>query len=444
MRRLVVPFLCLVLLALACNYTRRTSPTALGTQPPASSPAATAASLPAGTPAPEQTAESKLPTPAAENLIVAYIKNGNLWVWSHGQSRQLTQSGEVHRPRISSDGKMIAYLKPADDFHLEIWAIDGDGKNERKLASIADLDAIGGGARDPSALAINPYRFVWLPGTHQLAYNTHQIFQGPGLSLLNDLNLVDADTLEKKNLLLTGWGGEFVYAPDGSQIAITQPDKIILAKADGSDYRPVFNYPAVTTYSEYRYYALPVWAADGKSLRLALPPADPLATPPQPTSLWRITLDGSDPVQTGSVYAVPFFEQPVEFTPDLARIAFIKETGQPSENLRELHLAASDGSGDWVYAKGPVIRFQGWSPDSAHFTYTLDDNQELWLGSLQEAPRQLGDGYSGIQDLRWVDGSRLLFWQASGASFELVLANLEGGTLLLDSIVGGPEYDFTD
>ncbi len=183
---------------------------------------------------------------------------------------------------------MIAYLRPADDFHLEMWAIDVDGENERKLVSVADLDAIGGGVRDPSALAINPYRFDWVPGTHQLAYNTHQVFQGPGLSLLNDLNLVEADTLQKTNLLLSGWGGEFFYSPDGSQIAIVQPDKVILANADGSDYRPVMNYPAVTTYSEYRYYASPVWAADGKSLRLALPPVDPLATPRQPTSLWRI------------------------------------------------------------------------------------------------------------------------------------------------------------
>jgi hypothetical protein len=348
----------------------------------------------------------------------------------------------VHRPRLSPDGKLIAYLQPADDFHLEIWAINVDGKNERKLVSVADLDAIGAGVRDPGALAINPYRFTWLPGTHQLAYNTHQIFQGPGLSLLNDLNLVEADTLQKTNLLLSGWGGEFIYAPDGGQVAIAQPDKVILAKADGSDYRSVMNYPAVTTYSEYRYYALPVWAADGKSLRLALPPVDPLATPQQPTSLWRIGLEGSDPQQMGSVDAVPFFEQPVVFSPDLVRIAFVKEVGQPTENLRELHLAASDGSGDWVYAKAAALHFQGWAPDASHFAYTLGEAQELWLGSLQEAPRQLGGGMDGIQDLRWVDSSRMLFWQSSGGSFELFLAGMQGGILLLDSVTGGLDFDF--
>ena len=259
---------------------------------------------------------------------------------------------------------------------------------------------------------------------------------------MNDLNLVEADRLQKTNLLLSGWGGEFFYAPDGSQIAISQPDKLILAQADGSDYRPVMNYPAVTTYSEYRYYAMPFWEADGKALRLALPPVDPLAKPAQPTSLWRIVADGSQLQQVGSILAVPFFEQPAVFAPDLERIAFVKEVGQPAENLRELHLAANDGSGDWTYAKAAALRFLGWAPDASHFAYSLGDTQELWVGSLQETARQPGVGIDGVQDLRWVDNSRLLYWQASGASYDLYLAGLQGGRLLLDSVAGVLEYDF--
>jgi len=443
MKRLIYPCICLVFLALACNYTSRATPNAPNNPTPTTSPTANDSSLLGETPVPEQTEENKLPTPTAGSLIVAYIKDGNLWVWSQGQRRQLTQEGEVSRPRLSPDGRIIAYLRPADDFHLEMWAINVNGENERRLVSVADLDAIGGGVRDPSALAINPYRFEWAPGTHQLAYNTYQVFQGPGLSLLNDLNLVEADTLQKTNLLLSGWGGEFYYSPDGGQIAISQPDKVILANADGSDYRPVMNYPVVTTYSEYRYYASPVWAEDGKSLRLALPPVDPLATPQQPTSLWRIAADGSEPQQNGTILAVPFFEQPVEFSPDLARIAFVKEVGQPTENLRELHLAANDGSGDWMYAKAVALHFQGWAPEANRFAYTLGEAQELWVGSLQDVPKQPGGGMYGVQNLGWVDSNRLLFWQSSGGGFELFLANLQGGTLLLDTITGAPDYDFT-
>jgi hypothetical protein len=50
---------------------------------------------------------------------------------------------------------------------------------------------------------------------------------------------------------------------------------------------------------------------------------------------------------------------------------------------------------------------------------------------------------NGVQDLRWVDSHRLLFWQASGGSFDLFLANVGGGTVLLDTVVGGLELDFT-
>jgi len=444
MKWYILPLLGVLCSMLACNYPV-SPPPAVSSMPAAlGSLAPPTARQPLVTLASEQTPQNRLPTPAAGDLVVVYVKDGNLWLWSQGRSRQLTARGEAHRPRISSDGKVIAYLQPADDFHLEIWAVDANGQNERRLVNVADLDAIGGGFRDPSALALNPYRFLWLPGTHNLAYNTHQVFQGPGLSLLNDLNLVQADTLQKTNLMLSGWGGEFVYAPDGKQIAISQPDKIILAQADGSEYRPIFNYSAVTTYSEYRYYAAPVWAKDGQSLFLALPPDDPLAMPAQPTVLWRIPLDATAPLQIGSVLAVPFFEQPVEFSPDATRIAFLREVGQPAENLRELHLAASDGAGDWVYARGASVRFQGWSPDARRFAYTLGLGQELWLGSLQETPLLLGDGFSAVQDLRWIDGERLLFWQANGGSFELKLANLTGGMLLIDSIVGAPEYDFAD
>ena len=203
------------------------------------------------------------------------------------------------------------------------------------------------------------------------------------------------------------------------------------------------NYPAVTTYSEYRYYAMPVWAPDGKSLRLALPPVDPLAKPAQPTSLWRIALDGSQPQQVGSILAVPFFEQPVVFSPDLRADRVRQRSGaaggKPARaapgcqrRLRRLGVCQS------------ARRCISWAgrPTASHFAYALGDTQELWVGSLQETPSQPGGGIDGVQDLRWVDSSRMLFWQASGGSYDLYLSGLQGGRLLLDSVAGVLEYDF--
>ena len=56
-------------------------------------------------------------------------------------------------------------------------------------------------------------------------------------------------------------GGLFYFSPDGVQVALVQPDSISMAIADGSGLRErVLVYPRVITYSEYHYYASPVWA----------------------------------------------------------------------------------------------------------------------------------------------------------------------------------------
>ena len=438
-------FVLLILPGLACSLTGRIE----GTPVTASATASvvvdsTSVSFPQETVVPQETPEIQTALPSSADLRVVYVKEGNLWIWEQGDSIQLTTSGEVYRPQISPDGKIVAFLRPADEFHLEIWAINIDGTNEKRLVSIADLDAIGGGVRDPSSVAINPYHYDWAPGTHVLAFNTHQAFQGPGLSLLNDLNLVDADNLKITNLFLSGWGGEFTYSPDGSQIAISQPDKVILANADGSNYRPVFDYPAVTTYSEYRYYVEPNWAEDGKSIQFALPPVDPLAEPRDPTTLWKIEVESSQAEQMGSILTVPFFEQPTVLSPDLMRVAYLQEIEQPSENQRELHLAASDGSGDWMYSKAAPILFLSWGLDSITFLYSVGEEQETWLGSIQELPRQLDASFNGLQEPRWVDASHFLGWVLRDGEFRLILAGIDGSLILLDTVSGAPpNYDFS-
>jgi hypothetical protein len=320
--------------------------------------------------------------------------------------------------------------------------VDTDGTNERRLVSIADLDKIGGGVRDPSAAAVNPFSFEWLPGGHTLAFNTYQVFQGPGHALLDDLNLVDADSLAITNLLLAGWGGEFAFSPDGSQVALSTSSAIFLADTDGGNYRQVLSYPEVTTYSEYRYYARPLWSPDGSFLRVAIPPADPLAQPPQATSLWNIPADGLPPVQEGSLFAVPFFEEPVAYSPDLSRLAYLVEVGQPAENLRELHLATYDGAGGWMYYKAALLHFAGWSPGSRSFAFIRGEDQQAWLGSLDAAAETLpGDPY-GVPKLIWVDARHYLYLQEKMGIFDFNLASLDGGITLIDTLPQPPDFDF--
>ncbi|MBN2548033.1 MAG: hypothetical protein JXB15_02660 [Anaerolineales bacterium] len=449
--------ICNVLLALCLSTALAASLSACNLRKAAETPAATLPALTQAIPTPPASPTSQafplfptstgqpalltpLPTPD-ENLTkikVAYLKDGNIWLWQDGSPSPLTNQGDAYALKISPDGKLVAYLRQVNAFHAEIWAVEISGENERRLVSISDLDTIGGGVRDANAVAINPYHMEWIPGTHRLAFNTHQVFDGPGLVLLNDLNTVDAITGELNYVLLSGWGGEFVFSPDGGQVALSTPDAILLADADGSSYRKVLDYAPVTTYSEYRYYAAPVWSPDGTFLRVAIPPADPLADPRQPTALWRIDLDGAPAYQVGSLSATPFFDTPVSFSPDCSLLVYLLEYGPPADNQRELHIAKADGSGDWVYQKGRMLRFYGWSPDSRRFVFSVGEDQQAQIGSLDAAAQPFtGEGVN-IFSVNWIDEQTFLFVQQKNRAFDLSLATLEGELLTLDTIIDTP------
>lgn len=387
------------------------------------------------------------PTPGeaaadASGLTLAYTKAGGLWRWQGGRAEALPLSGSAYSPRLSPDGNTIAFLRPVDDFHVELWAVGIDGANERRLVSVSDLDAIAGGNRASGVVAINPYSFAWVPGEEQrLAFNTHQVYNGPGLSLLDDLHIVATASGPIETVFQPGSGGEFVFSPDGSRVAISKVDAIFLANSNGSDYRQVMSYDQVLTYSEYRFYAAPKWSPDGDSLRVAMPPVDVLADPEAPTVLWRIPVDGGEPVREGSIQTVPFFDAPVVYSPDLQRVAFIG-VEKAEDERRALHLATYDGGGDWVAASALMLRFGSWSPDGRSFVYTAEDSMDVFVGSLDAPILSVGEGCNGAVEVRWIDANRLICTTQSPGAFDLTLVDLNGGVRRLDTVIGdAPAFD---
>ena len=406
-------------------------------------PAASQTSTPLDTPAIQSSPEAL----TASTLKVVYIKEDQIWLWEEGQvSRMLSANGPVFTLSLSPDGQIVAYLRQVDEMHTELWAINTDGSSERRLVSSADLDALNAAVRDPSAIAVAPYRFEWVPGSHTLAFNTQQTFEGPGLFLFDDLHLVDADALTLTTLLPAGQGGDFYYSPDGKQIAITTFNTFYLMNADGSNRRQMLTYQPVITYSEYRYYAEPVWAQDSSELRLALPPADPLAEARQPTAIWRIPANGEAAQQIGSVPAAPFFMQPVVFSPDFSHLLYLAETGEPAQNLSELYIANGDGQGAWVYQQLSFAQTLTWSPDGQQFTYVTGDPRQAYLGQLEAPVQILGDQTTGVFNLRWVDNYRYLLAREVNGSFEFTLSApgyLDMPSVLIDTISAPPPtFDF--
>ncbi len=381
--------------------------------------------------------------PSLSGLLVVYLKDGNLWRWNATGSQQLTTSGDVYQPNLSPDGKLVAFLRPVGDFQVELWAIDANGQNERILVSVDELNTIGGGARDPNAVAIAPYEFDWVPGTHRLAFNTQQILQGPGLFLLDDFHIVDADQMQLKMILLAGWGGVFQISPDGEKVALSTPTQIALADLDGSNYRQVLTYTPVTTYSDYRYYARPVWKQDSSGLWVAIPPIDPLAEPVEATSLYEIQLSEPTARLVNLAPAVSYIESPVSYSPDGEYLIYLKETGEPTAHLRELFISKPDGSGAWVYQRDYLLKFIGWSSDSKRFVYTVGENQAAWLGDIQAPATEMLTELNPLTHLQWIDSDHFLFTRVNLDRVDLYLGNLESPPRLLVEEIDPPMiFDF--
>lgn len=371
------------------------------------------------------------------DFVMAYTSGQDLYLFRGGKGERLTSSGDVFEPRISPDGEIIAFFRPVDDIHLEIWCIGRDGTNERKLVSYQDMDTISGGLRDPSAVAVNPAMdYQWVPGTHLLAFTSQQVYQGPGTNLLNDLILVDAEDGVISPLFLAGWGGPFAFSLDGKRIAISQPDKIILANVDGTGYQVVLTYDPITTYSEYKYYAAPIWSPNGDYLVVAIPPADPLADPTQQTEVWRLSSNGSSSDLLDSVMAVPFIESEIRFSPDTKWFSYL--SGEIDSNSRENHLVSLETGQDIVVAKASSVILQGWAPDSQHFMYTLGSEMGTWLADISGKSAAISTEDFGNRLLAWVDDIGFVFWTQAPDAFELWYGTVNGAFYKLDQIHGNP------
>jgi len=406
--------------------------------------------VPATLPATETAVPPTLIAPRA--LQVAYIKNGNVYIWTEGESSVgLTSTGDAMDVSISDDGQAITYIRqnPTDEFDYELWAVNTSGPaNARQLVSHTELETLKAASPFPDARSLRPDFFEFQPGTHQLAYNTFAMYEGPVYAPGEDLRLVDTDTLEKDIVFDFNGGGRFYFSPNGTQVALSNPAQIGLANADGSNLRAnLLTFPLVGTYSEYQYHPRPHWSADSSYLRVAIPPEDTLAQPTPPTTLWHIPTDGSSPTQLGSIPAIPFAWPDTAFSPDLDKVGYAKSIGQPDQNQRELHIANADGSGDSVIATGEGAEFWHWTPDSTRYMYVINGGAEqgAYLGQLSGESTLIASIPSTLNQMRWVDSSRFLYFQPNGNMWELRISDVDGQNhAFIDTIPDSiGSFDFT-
>ncbi len=415
---------------------------------PATDPVPTQTPLSADTtliPIPEE-ANTPVPIPREVEpgtVHVAYINEGNIFFWSEGGvPNQLTFDGGAIEILLSDDTSIVAFVRSFDFLNYEIWAVNSNGSDERRLVSIDDFNAI---ETDEFAIGVAPNMVVWVPETHSIAFNTFPLYEGPGLALNGDLYIVNADTGELFTFLDPNNYGQFFYSPDGSEIALVNPANISLIDSNGDNLRSnVLPYEPVITCSEYRYHARPVWSPDSSFLRVVLPPMDPLADPKQRTTVWHIPVDGSRPNRIGEFFTAPFFFASLDYKPlssDLNHFAYLEEIGDPVDNTRDLHIVDLESASDVVYTSGQFLEFQSWAPDSERFAYSVENSPPL-LGQVGHAPVPLTDDPNAII-ASWVDPTRIIFYSGN-EPWELRLGFAGGASTIIDIISGGfrPSYDF--
>jgi hypothetical protein len=284
------------------------------------------------------------------------------------------------------------------------------------------------------------------PCTQDLLFNTRSIFEGPGLATHNDLLEMDTSSGILTVILPPGSSGAgFFISPDGNKLALSFPDHIGFANIDGSGLIPsAHTYTPVITYSEFLWNPPVQWAPDSSTVGLAMPSQDPFA-PGAYGDIWIIQADGSGANHTATIVADFYQIQSKEITisPDLGSLAYLRDSG--TVNVEEIYFANIDGSGETLYDTAD-LKPQGWSPDGINYAYvvTTAGGNELRIGRLGYTPLTQATTTNIMRNVRWVDDTKLLYFDGSNPTWALKLTQLGSGTTTLTSITGTalPIYDF--
>jgi hypothetical protein len=384
------------------------------------------------TPSPEpgvvtDSPEAILPPPAAAFLRVAYIKSGNVWIWTEGgSSMQLTYSGDAAGPKLSSDGLLVAYNRNG-----ELWEVNADGSGERVLVDATYLASLVVTPGD--SVVVNT--ITWFPGTHILAFDTLTIAGEAGYRIQRfDLNSLNADGAANMVIALRApnEGGIVYFSPDLTTLALVQPGKVLFLGTSGAYLRDGLSFPTVLTYSEWMYVPTLVWLPDSSGVRVVVPAHDPLGDPSEVTTVWDVPVSGTASVLDSFIAAPAFASSPV-LSPDARKVLYLAPSGG-NYTLQVREFGGLDTG--FTYASAGEIGIVDWSPDSIRFVYWLPMQANTYLGALGAISNSVSDTGPNASSVRWIDENRVIYIGDGG---ELRYRPVDGTSSVIDSGVSG--YD---
>ncbi|GEM_PF-3236760 len=378
MKQKALLLLATVLLTLACFGAPL--PTAL----PTSNSAVTPESVPSVTP--QATA---LPEPLGK-LKIAYILDGNVWLWSEATSaRQLTTDGDVTQVKISDDGAVIAYQR-----EQSLWAANTDGALPRLLVDVPAypnpvLPERGAG------LTLFLDQFEFQPNTHWVYFATAWGGEKPIIQS-RDLHRVNADA-PTPQMLLDGDGGTITFSTDGNLLALASLTSIKVIHADGSGLVTALSYPIISATSAYIPQV--VWLSDETGFYTVIPDENG-----EMSKYLFVSAQGGFSAQLaeyeGSI--------PPIVSPDGLKVAYVKHT----VNAEELHIIEASTADTIIasYEDAPLLVPWGWSPDSKRVVFSNAHPMLLLTAGIGIPPSPLTEAISPYS-LRWIDAEHFIFFR---------------------------------
>jgi Tol biopolymer transport system component len=405
------------------------------------------------------------------NTQVAYISNGQVWVWDvkTQKANSLALPAWAQNPYPSANGRRIAF-KRIEGHQYQIWMMDlGTGKME-ELVNLSDAEIL---KQNPDTKDIG-FGFAWF-GDHIIDFSLAPSVVGIGWPPYYSISYVNVDAKWSHTLTLSDHINDYRYAPDGNQVAILTAQALLLIDAPSGSirysiplslvdwnfqdmkYSPDGHYlvvftadgiaivnPADGTHKmiDLKYYnsAPPLprvyWQPESQSFYTALTnPNDTthemnLEVSGQATfTVWKIGLEKAEATEINTFTGIYFT---VLFSPDFNLVSFsIQNENRYSLNIAQL----STGNSLVVDANAG---FDRWNPDSVHFLYSKEDYStalfSLFLGGVCEPSKPFSFGSFENYSTEWIDSSRaviMLYADTTFKSWSLYLFDVNTGEKFL-------------
>ena len=388
----------------------------------------------------------------------------SLWTENTQMAVPFRLPSNSYDPKLSPDHLRIAFQRNGGENQSELWVMDADGQNEKRLASVILDQATQ--ARFPDMFLSLEYR--WLPDSNKVVYSmiANRDFDW---GIYGKSDLIDVTSGRAIPLAVLPETIRLKFAPDGSQmLAITEGGFRAFSTHDGHmqfTIQDTWNNPVYSPDSKYIIDfidggILAVDARDGQqkiipfefTIMEGAPAFEGPFIKPVPHfiwadnftllmpslvsdksflyrseetdpngwtfKIWRVNLMDGTASQSQTFSGDP---ESVVLSSDGDHLVFFKiEFSDSPESLHltrlpgTLHLAdLNTGQILETFTEGP---FEAWSPDFSRYVYSRQSENktaigeritEIFLGKIGEEPISLGNVEGSPLWFKWLDNQRL-------------------------------------